>query len=348
MKLRLVLFILFLIGFFIFFLAFNKKVDKNAKSSTSIKSNASDINLLTIEDLRKSKYIGSNLIIEKELSHGGNYKKYIVSYLSGNLRIFGLLSIPNTANNVNKVPAIILDHGYVVSDEYKSDEPRYAPYFDFLAKNGYVVFKPDYRGFGNSDGYPESYYYSSGYLIDILNAVSSIERLPYVNSEKIGMWSHSKGGNLALRCLVVTQKIRASVIWAGVVGTYEDIYYNSREKVIAQLTQAPQDLDLSKTTLGVRGKLVEKYGKPNLHSSFWRSVDPYAFIKDINTPIQLHHGTADKTVPINFSIRLRDALKENKKVVEYFSYQDVDHIFYSPVFELAMRRSIDFFDKYLK
>jgi len=72
------------------------------------------------------------------------------------------------------------------------------------------------------------------------------------------------------------------------------------------------------------------------------------YLKDISGPIQLHHGTADETVPYTLSEKLYNRLRTAGKEVEYYTYEGADHNISSPAFELAIERSIEFFDKYLK
>ena len=43
---------------------------------------------------------------------------------------------------------------------------------------------------------------------------------------RIGMWGHSMGGMITLRTMVTTSDIKAGVIWAGVVASYEDLTNN--------------------------------------------------------------------------------------------------------------------------
>jgi dipeptidyl aminopeptidase/acylaminoacyl peptidase len=65
------------------------------------------------------------------------------------------------------------------------------------------------------------------------------------------------------------------------------------------------------------------------------------------SPVQLHHGLADETVPYSLSQKYYDVLKDKGKTVEAFYYENNDHNI-SQSFNLAMERSVDFFDKYLK
>lgn len=93
--------------------------------------------------------------------------------------------------------------------------------------------------------------------------------------------------------------------------------------------------------------LVVKYGSPSANPTFWNKLDPYSYLSDISGPIQLHHGKADSSVPIELSIHLKNALEKEGKLVEFYQYEGADHNFNGDSFTTAMQRSVDFFNKYL-
>ena len=101
-------------------------------------------------------------------------------------------------------------------------------YVDAFARNGYIVFRSDYRGHGSSEGEATSSRGSPDYTIDVLNAVSSMKRYADADPERIGMWGHSMGGLLTLRSMVTTNDVKAGVVWAGVVATYTELYERQR------------------------------------------------------------------------------------------------------------------------
>ena len=135
--------------------------------------------------------------------------------------------------------------------------------------------------------------------------------------------------------MVISLDIKAGVTWAGVVGSFEDLLETYRSRIPWMRSGEISDI-------------VQKHGSPSANSVFWNKLDPYYFLKDISGPIQLHHGTADKSVPMELSIHLKDALEKEGKIVEYYEYEGADHNISSPSFAVAMKRSVEFFDKYLK
>jgi dipeptidyl aminopeptidase/acylaminoacyl peptidase len=307
---------------------------------------------LSIEYMRKQEYPGSEITIEQTLPPGSNYSRYIASYKSDGLKIYALLTVPdgNPSASSGQVkpatgwPVIVFNHGYIAPEQYRTTE-KYVAYTDAFSRNGYIVFKPDYRGHGNSEGSPEGAYYSPAYTIDVLNAVSSIKKYSVADPNRIGMWGHSMGGAITLRAMVVTKDIKAGVIWGGVVASYQDLATNWHHPGTTPHF-VPSGREQSAGRPG-RQQLVDKYGSFEQNPGFWNSISPISFVSDISGPVQLDHGTVDTEVPVLFSQKLDKALKAAGKTVELYTYEGDDHNL-SGNLTLALSRSVDFFDRYLK
>src|SRR6266496_1571141 len=132
---------------------------------------------LAIDAMRQRDYPGSDLVVEQTLSPGSNYRQYVASYLSDGLKINALLTVPNGAKPATGWPVIIFNHGYIPPTVYRTTE-RYVAYVDQIARNGYIVFKSDYRGHDRSEGAAGGVYTQPNYTVDVLNAVASMKRYP--------------------------------------------------------------------------------------------------------------------------------------------------------------------------
>ena len=289
--------------------------------------------------MREQAYPGSDIVIEQKLQPGANYQRYRASYLSEGLKQYALLTVPNGTPPATGWPAIIFNHGYIPPEQYRTTE-RYVAYVDGFARNGYVVFRPDYRGHDQSEGNASGGYGSPDYTIDVLNALSSVKQYAAVDPERIGMWGHSMGGHITLRSMVTTQDIKAGVIWAGVVASYPDLMSRWRRPVPASVPTRARRW---------RDDFVARYGSPEANPAFWDSISPSSYLADLSGPLQLHHGTADESVPHEFSETLYQQAQDAKLAVpvEYYEYPGDNHNL-SKSFNTAMQRSIAFFDKYVK
>ena len=294
---------------------------------------------MSIIALRNQEYPGSEITVVKELDRGINYRRYYVYYVSEGLKIYALLTIPNGEKPEGGFPAIVFNHGYIPPDVYKTTE-RYIAYVDQLARAGYAVFRIDYRGHDQSEGEATGAYGNPGYQVDVMNAVASLKQHPDVNPEKIGMWGHSMGGYLTLRAMVISDDIKAGVIWAGVVASYQDLLYNWRRT--GAFTPSP-----SSTGRGWRTSYIEQYGTPEQNPAFWDSISATSYLSDLSGPVELHHGTADEDVPVEFSIRLAELGRQNGQIVNLYTYEGDNHNI-SKYFTQAMNQTIAFFDIYLK
>ena len=296
-------------------------------------------NPLSVTYMREQTYPGSNIAIEQKLQAGANYQRYRASYLSEGLKQYALLTVPNGTPPASGWPAIIFNHGYIPPAEYRTTE-RYVAYVDGFARNGYVVFRPDYRGHDQSEGNASGGYGSPDYTIDVLNALSSVKRYAAVDPERIGMWGHSMGGHITLRSMVTSKDIKAGVIWAGVVASYPDLMSRWRRPVPTSVPTRARRW---------RDDFVAQYGSPESNPAFWASISPSSYLADLSGPLQLHHGTADESVPTEFSQTLYQQAQAEKLAVpvEYYEYKGDNHNL-SKSFNTAMQRSIAFFDKYVK
>jgi uncharacterized protein len=293
---------------------------------------------MEIQAMRARSYPGSEIVIEKELAKGLNYRQYDAWYRSDGLKIYGLLTVPDAAPPAGGFPGLVFLHGYIEPSHYRTTE-LYTAHVDFLARYGYVVFKIDLRGHDRSEGVADGGYASPGYTVDVLNAVSSLQRFPQVNPQKIGLWGHSMGGFLTLRAMVISKQIKAGVIWAGLVCSYPDMIY--------RWGNDGYPLSPPASLTGWQADWVARYGIPAENPRFWDAISATSFLKDLSGPLQLHHGTADAVVPVAYSEELAAAIQRAGGKAGLYTYPGEDHNLVSS-FTSAMTRTLQFFNQTLK
>lgn len=292
---------------------------------------------MTVPYLRSRQYT-SSLGPQKMYSQNASYTTYRTSYISDGLKVYGLLTVPK--NGQQKNPAIVFVHGYIPPAIYKTTN-NYSDYVDFLARNGFVVFKIDLRGHGDSEGEAGGAYYSSDYVIDTLNARAALASSSLVDPNKIGLWGHSMAGNVLLRAFVTRPEIPAVVIWAGAGYTYQDlvdyrITDNSYRPPLANAERARK-----------RKELFDTYGEFKADSWFWKQVAPTNYLGDLKGALAIHHATDDDVVSVQYAYNIMKLLDATGVEHESYTYPSGGHNISGSSFSTAMQRTVEFFKKQL-
>ncbi len=293
---------------------------------------------LTVEYLRDLKITGSPITFEQQLPGTFYYERHIVSYLSEGSKLYGLLTIPFTEVPTGGFKAIVFNHGYIPPATYRTSE-RYNAYVDYLAKSGFVVFKIDLRGHGESEGEPHGTYFSPGYTIDAIAALKSLQTLDFIDPEGIGMWGHSMAGNLTLRAMLIEPEIKAGVIWAGAVYSYDDFAEYGIDDNTYRPPATPQATEQPRRSQ----QIFDAYGRPDSGHPYWLAVSLTENIGFLESPLQIHHAVDDTVVRIDYSYGLVAALQEMDMEYEFYIYESGGHNLISPSFGLAMVRTVQFY-----
>ena len=304
---------------------------------------------LTVPYLRNRGY-SSHLSNLEKLRETTDYEVFLTSYDSDGLRINGLLTIPKGERPDAGWPAIVFLHGYQNPATYQTDGQPYSAYWAYLARQGFIVFKIDLRGHGESEGRASGAYYSSDYVIDTLNAYFALAVSDFVNPAKIYLWGHSMTGNTVLRTLAARPEIPRAVIWAGAVYTYADMaqYGIQDSSFVGHATPAPIPTGSSASSGAQRSSLrtlIDKYHGSNatLQSDpFWRAFVPANYLGEIKTKIALFHAINDDVVSVNYSRDLRDLAASTSADIILYEYPTGGHNLSSPTFEQAMRETVKF------
>ena len=285
---------------------------------------------VSLPALMARDYDGRGLRVGPVLLRTDAYTRHAVTYRSGELRISGIMNIPDGRG---PFPALVLNHGYIDASYYVSGQGL-AREQDFLARAGYVVLHTDYRNHAGSDHAPATERrLRLGYTTDGINAVLAIKRsrLPYLDGERVGLLGRSMGGGVTYNALVVRPGlVDAAVVYASVSSRTADNFDRWIRDDRARLSRT----------------IIDDYGSPERNPEFWRGVSPYTYFDRISEPILIHHGTIDDTCPLRWTERTVAKLRKLGKDVRLRLYEGEGHTFYSD-WTLSMRRSVAFFDREL-
>jgi len=294
---------------------------------------------MTIPFLRQKTYVSSLSSLDT-FSENPSFTSYLTSYNSDELTINGLLTQPKGDAPPGGWPAIIFIHGYIPPQQYRTTQ-NYASYVNYLARNGFVVFKIDLRGHDKSEGEPGGSYFSSDYIIDVLNARAALQKSGFVNPDKIGLWGHSMAGNVSLRAFAVQPKIPAVVIWSGAVYSYSDrLRYG-----IDDGSYLPPPVSTKRQQK--RQLLRDIHGEFDPSKPFWQQVAATNYLNDLQGAIQLHHTIDDSVVNIDYSRDLIDLLDKTSVPHEIREYQTGGHNISGVSFTQAMEKTVEFYKKNL-
>ena len=251
----------------------------------------------SFSELRKRVYKGSEIKIDKD-------KFY---YEVEGKKISGQIHQPREQAPEGGWPVVIMIRGYIDREIYQTGigTQRAAEYF---AKNGLITLAPDFLGFGESDLPPDNVL-EERFLrpAQILELIESVKNLTKANPNKISIWGHSNGGQIALSVLEISGKNYPTSLWAPVSKPfpYSILYYTDEYD------------DHGKALRMVVAGFDVQYEADDF------SIDN--FYDWIEAPVQIHQGTADEAVPLKWSQDLEKTLKAKGKEVKLNIYPGADH-----------------------
>ncbi len=309
---------------------------------------------ISIEGLRQRTY-EATLQFEHQMRGNDKYAADVWSYCSDNLKVYTLVNTPSTPKPEKGFPVLIFGHGFHPNPpkygfSMKTGENwRPGDYYrgipEAYAEKGFLVITPDYRGHNTSEGLAftkTSYLVSTYYAIDVLHLISALSSLKNADLTQIFYVGHSMGGDIGLKTILATKKIKAASLWSAVcASTWEQaLYYGKYYDKNGEKTN-PQTMKQYTAKLD---SVVQNLGfKYNIDLS-----NPVNYVSDISTPIILHHGRRETSVPYSWSESFVAMLFKHQKAFEFYTYDTEDHLFQNAMRMQAVERDITFFEKYKK
>lgn len=256
-------------------------------------------------------------------------KSQVVAYRSGDgTPISAVLTMPYNVKRDGSNPAIVIPHGGPTGQSQDSFS-RVATMF---ASRGYLVLQPNFRG---STGYGKQFQDANikdlggGDLDDVVAGARFLAETRFVDPKRIGITGGSYGGFMTLMALGK----RPDVFAAGVNQFGIINWYSMWENAVGGLREYQRAL----------------VGDPVADKAAYDRQSPMTYASNIRSPLLNLQGDNDPRVPKGQTDEVVKLLKARGQVVEAVYYPGEGHGFAKlENQEDARRRTLDWFDKYLK
>jgi dipeptidyl aminopeptidase/acylaminoacyl peptidase len=218
-----------------------------------------------------------------------------VSYPSGELEVYAYVYRP--AEPSGTLPVIIFNRGSWTWPNFHAELVTMA---NRLARAGYVVVAPMYRGSGGAAGRDEM---GGADLSDLFNLVPTIQSLPYADSTRMYLYGESRGGMMVYQALRDGFPARA----AAVVGAFTDL-----EAMLRDDRWAKAGAVIWPDLASKKDAIVER-----------RSAQRWA--DRISKPMLLIHGARDDDVPVAHALDMANKLAAADKPFQLLVVEGEGH-----------------------
>jgi dipeptidyl aminopeptidase/acylaminoacyl peptidase len=254
----------------------------------------------------------------------------VISYMSGDREVQGILYLPDTTITESPVPAIVKLHG----GPSMHDGLNWKGSVQYFASRGYAVLIVNYTGsVGYGKAFEEENFYSIGKedCDDVAAAAAFLKTLEEPEIGKIGVTGSSYGGYLTN--LVIGRYpdlFDVGVSWFG-ISNWNTLF------------------EFERLNLVVRTFFLNRLGTRDQYADLYNFASPVTYADSIMTPLLIMHGDLDTIVPYGQSQEFNELLNQKGKVVDLIKYEDEGHGWSRKETRAdAYRRMEEWFERYLR
>ena len=136
------------------------------------------------------------------------------------------------ADQNNKVPAIVMAHGFAAIKEMYLDK-----YAEIFASSGYAVLVFDQRNFGDSDGEPRQEIDPVTQVRDYRHAITFVQTQEIVDPTRIGVWGTSYSGGHVLVVAAIDRRVKCVVFQVPAISGWKSVSFRSKPEELLKLRQ---------------------------------------------------------------------------------------------------------------
>ncbi len=270
-------------------------IDKYSSITTPNVAEIIDVDGNTVKVINKSK----NPIADYNISK----PKIFTLEGENNIELYSSLILPVNFDSTKKYPVIVYvyggPHAQLVTNKWYYG--RYDFWFQYMAQNGYIIFTLDNRGSDNRGlEFEQAIHGNLGTkeIADQLVGVDYLKSLPYVDSERIGVFGWSYGGFMTTSLMLRTNDTYKVGVAGGAVINWKmyEVMYGER------YMDTPQ-----KNPEGYKNSCLLNY------------------VENLNGKLLLVHGTSDPTVVLEHALEFAKKATNLNKPLDFFPYVGHGH-----------------------
>ncbi|MCX7920882.1 MAG: alpha/beta fold hydrolase [Clostridia bacterium] len=289
-------------------------------------------------------------------------QKNVEFYSEGSL-IKGILHLPENLDENRKHPAIVLCHGFAGVKELLL--PNFAKRF---SENGFIVLSFDYRGFGESEG-ERGRLLPKNQITDIRNAITFLQSIVEVDSQRIGLWGTSFGGANAIITSSIDKRVKClsvqitfgngeRVITGGMSEEEKSKFYDSITKMCIRAVTKNKEMMVTVDKVLTDEQSKEFYFSHVEEFPALKTKIPFLTVKEtiehkaenhigsVNIPILIVGAENDAVNPIEESTILFEKANEPKELLIVKGATHYD-LYEGEKFEEVSNKQIEWFSRYL-
>jgi dipeptidyl aminopeptidase/acylaminoacyl peptidase len=226
-------------------------------------------------------------------------------------------------------PVIVSVHGYAPYGKYDIYNPT-LEFADYFADNKFIVIRPGLRNYPPSDSGDNVL--RVGMTIDVMNLIALLKtgaglptELAVANTDLLGLWGSSMGGEIALRVITLSPDIKATVLYSALSGNEER---NSK-----QLFEVTLDEEFQKDA--------------QIPIEMMDRISPMYYYHRVTSAVQINHGTADTTAPISWAVETCEFLTSAGVSAQCIYYEGAKHAFNGENNQKLRLNALEFYQLHL-
>ena len=244
-----------------------------------------------------------------------------LKYVSDGLKVVAYLYKPKRVEG-RKFPAIIFNRGSAVRGDVA---PELVVFFHRLASEGFIVLAPMLRQSDGGEGRDEL---GGADIDDLMNIVPLAKSLGFVEMNNLFMYGESRGGMMTYQAIKRSFPVNAAAVFGGFTDLQEMVSSHPKQYSLAVLKQIWPDYEERKDEIF-----------KTRSATFWA--------EQLNTPLLIMHGGADKSVSTDQSLTLARQLQKLGRVYELLVYAEDNHILSRNQVDRD-QRAVRWFKQYVK